>query len=352
MGKFYKIYMVIAKQSFTEMSTGSNLQQADALASFMARQPDHQSSRRVQEAVDDLSKSSTGHISAPFVRQPVGPFWKPPQPVQPVEKPVVQETQAKTKPKKRGRGKDEDMTPIQQFTQKQCVKKQTNEQLFKTLLVKIMLSLLETHGVVELSLDEFFSTAFLSLPPDHLRQMMEFLSNPDNVWVFRRILMEIPHLGFTQRDNDIYLWIEKIELFSFFNMAEMMRDYHTFCIEAIVHRQNAAQHIHEQKLREEQEMKRFRYLNEAFIMLLHRLWKTKDMEAFFRELPKLCPEFDSKHTNSSLLKIVVGEFSRTIYNATTRAYHNGEPCGYPLQDFLEYCIKRGVFRMRRVRQHI
>jgi len=99
-------------------------------------------------------------------------------------------------------------------------------------------------------------------------------------------------------------------------------------------------------------MKRLRSLNETFIRLLWELWKTKDMEAFFVGLRELCPEFDSKHTNLSLLEIVVGEFSRTIYNATTRAYHNGEPCGYPLQDFLECCIKRGVFRMHRVRQRI
>ena len=85
MGKFYKICMVIAKQHFTEMLTGSTVQQA--LKSFMARPKDPQSTgSHREEAIDDLSKHPTGFVSSPFVQQPVGPFWEPPvQEVQPDE---------------------------------------------------------------------------------------------------------------------------------------------------------------------------------------------------------------------------------------------------------------------------
>jgi len=57
----------------------------------------------------------------------------------------------------------------------------------------------------------------------------------------------------------------------------------------------------------------------------------------------VCPEFNSSHTNWSLLQVVAGEFTRSIYNATTRAYHNREPCEDPLLHFLEYATTRGVF---------
>ena len=163
---------------------------------------------------------------------------------------------------------------------------------------------------------------------------------------------ELRHLDFTTRDDDVYLWIKKIELFSFFNMTDMIRQYNLFSMEAIVHSQNASQRIHKKRIEEEREIERCRILNEAFIRLLHELWKKKNMEAFLVGLRKMCLEFDSKYTNLSLLEIVVGEFRFHIYNATTRAYHNGDPCGYPLQDFLDYCIKREVFRMHTVHQRI
>lgn len=248
---------------------------------------------------------------------------------------------------KRGRNDyevGEEMRPADQ----QVVKKQfTNEQLVKTLIAQLVLALLETHGAVELSLNEFFSIAFLSLPSVHLRQMMKFLSNPDNVWVFHRILIEVPHLRFISRNNDVYLWIEKIELFSCFNMTEMIRQYHLFSMEAIVHRQNASQRIHEERVREEQKREHNQRLNEFLRFLLGNLWMTKDMNPFFVGLRHVCPEFDSNHTNWNLLNFVVYEFLQSIYNATTHQYyHNTEPCFNIADVFIQYVIVRGVFSRR------
>jgi hypothetical protein len=151
-------------------------------------------------------------------------------------------------------------------------------------------------------------------------------------------------LGFTYRDDDISLSIEKIELFSFFNMAEMIRLYHLFSMEAIVHRQNASQLLYEERVRKEQERKHNQDLNEFLRFLLGNLLRTKDMSAFFDGLRQVYHEFNSNKTNWKLLNFVALEFLKYIYNANTREYyHNREPCLNLATVFLEYVTTRGVF---------
>ena len=250
---------------------------------------------------------------------------------------------APQKPAKRGRNDGEDELTSVELSH--VVKKQfTDGQLMKTLITRLMSALLETHGVRELYLNEFFSTAFLDLPPVHLRQMMKFLSNLDNVWVFHRILMEVPQLGFIKRNGDVYLWIVEIDLFSFFNMAEMIRQYHLFSMEAIVHSQNASQLLYEERVRKEQERKHNQRLNEFLRFRLGNLLRTNDMSAFFDGLRQVYHEFDSNHTNLKLLNFVVYEFLTYIYDANTHQYyHKNEPCLDIRAVFMEYAIIRGVF---------
>lgn len=202
------------------------------------------------------------------------------------------------------------------------------------------------------SLTEVIDNAFLALSPNDLRQLMDFLSSRDTIWIFQRIMMDILPLTLLFPEEECFLLVHNEFSALSLNMTEIMDKYYLFSIEAISHFEDASRRIHEERVKEEKEIERCRLLNDEFISLLYGLWQTKNMEAFFVGLRKLCSEFNSKHTNLSLLEIVVGEFRFLIYNATTRAYHNGDPCGYPLQDFLDYCIKRGVFRMRTVHQRI
>ena len=224
--------------------------------------------------------------------------------------------------------------------------------LMKTFFNRMIECLLQMRGC-EVSLNGFIENAFLDLSPNHLHQLMDFLSSQNTIWILQRILMEVPHLNVAFGDGDVFL--SRKEQFSAlsFNMNDIIRRYHLFSMEAIVHHQDASQRLHEEKVLQHYEREHFKCLNEEFILLLKTLWKTKKMETFFIQLRKLCPEFDSKDTCWILLKQrVVNEFIFHIYNATTRTYHNGEPCETPLQDFLEYTIKRGVFRTRAVRQRI
>ena len=214
------------------------------------------------------------------------------------------------------------------------------EELISTVLSKLTRSLLATHGLGELSLNDFFLTAFLDMSPEHLRQMMEFLSNEDNKWRLQRILMEVPQLNVRIHNKDVCLSMGDKFTFLSFNLDEMLKHFNGLFLEAIMMRQMAAQELHEQEVREAQERQRV----ERFRTAIWNLWKNKDMNAFFRELVALSPEFNSFTTNWSLLEVVVHEFMNTIYNATTRAYHiRREPCANPLQVFLEYAITRGVF---------
>jgi len=80
--------------------------------------------------------------------------------------------------KKRGR-EGEDETPPPRHKQEK--RKFSVEDLVKTILTRLMISLLATHGIASISLSKFFQTEFLDLSPDHLRQVLNFLSNPDNL---------------------------------------------------------------------------------------------------------------------------------------------------------------------------
>jgi hypothetical protein len=488
--------MVIVKQHFTEMPTGSDAQQAAAAAaleSFMARATNPQSTGSPWEAIDDLSKPPTGFVSAPFVQQPVGPFWEPPVPEVQPDDPVVPKTLAQRvrssvsslmrnqistktfassltqlgfpifvilnlltkmdlvcekngnqivqrtnmgdfvkslvqmkeivdfivkvidslkekkedvfwtmfrnrsspdyiettlskevlqsvkscltelgfldrnelvkvpstlaslsesellkqiwtvvatydwesaphRPSKRGRDDD---PPPREFKKRMF----SLEELMRTVLSRLTLSLLATQGVGEISLCDFFWTAFLDMSPEHLRQMMEFLSNDDTLWRLQRILMEVPHLNVKIHDKDLCLSMGDKFTFISFNVSEMLTQFNGLFLEAIMMRQIAGQELHEQEVREAQERQRV----ERFRTALWVLWRTKNINVFFQELIAVSPEFNSFTTNWGLLKVVVGEFILNIYNATTRAYHNRAPCNNPLIHFLEYAITRGVF---------
>jgi hypothetical protein len=213
------------------------------------------------------------------------------------------------------------------------------EELISTVLSKLTRSLLATHGLGELSLCDFFWTAFLDMSPEHLRQMMEFLSNEDNKWRLQRILMEVPQLNVRIHNKDVCLSMGDKFTFLSFNLDEMLKHFNGLFLEAIMMRQMAGQELHEQELQRERERQRVN----GFITAICNLWKTKDMSSFFKELVAVSPEFNSFSTNWRLLEVVVDEFINRIYNSTTRAYHNREPCANPLQEFLEYAITRGVF---------
>ena len=237
-------------------------------------------------------------------------------------------------PKKRGRN-DEDETPP-----KKKELEFSKIQLIKTIVVKLMLFLLATHGVRNLSLSKFFSTAFLDLCPDHLRQIMDFLYNKNHVWILNRILMEIPKLKLDFLLNgDVCLSMEEGFSFTSFNMKDMLLQIDLLFLEAIMHHQVACQEIREKEVQRSEENSRINRFRNA----IWSLWKKKDVDNFFQELIAVCPEFDSKHTNNGLLQIVAKEFISFIYNSTTRNYHNRDPCANPLQDFLEYATIRGVF---------
>lgn len=203
-----------------------------------------------------------------------------------------------------------------------------------------MISLLATHGIASISLSSFFQTAFLDLSPEHLRQMMDFLSKSDHIWIMKRILMEIPFLDVEfSRNEDADILISEGFSFCSFNMKRMLSQFNTFFMEAIVLHQSACQERHEEELREAQERRRV----ERFIKSLWTLWKTNDINVFFQELIVVCPEFNSYCTNWCLLEVVVDEFRLSIYNATIRSYHNREICEDHLLHFLEYATIRGVF---------
>jgi hypothetical protein len=244
--------------------------------------------------------------------------------------------------KKRGR-EGEDETPPPRHKQEK--RKFSVEDLVKTILTRLMTSLLSTHGIASISLRKFFQTEFLNLSPDHLRQMMDFLSNTDHISIMKRILMEIPFLDVEfSKNEDADIFISEGFTFCSFNMNSMLSQYRTFFMEAIVLHQSECQERHEEFLQEEVRREQERRRIERFIKALLTIWKTKDINAFFQELIAVCPEFNSYSTNWSLLKILAGEFTRSIYNATTRAYHNRDHCCVnPLQDFLEYATIQGVF---------
>jgi hypothetical protein len=223
----------------------------------------------------------------------------------------------------------------------------SNEQIMKSILTQIMNALLS--GVGRISLHEIFQSGFLDLSQDRLRQVMEFLSNPDNVWCLHRILMEMKNLKVSFEKDDVFLSLGDDFNFSEFNPQQITMLFNRLFLEAIMMRQTAYQELHEEEVRREQERRRI----ERFIKALWTLWNTNDINAFFKELIAVCPEFNSYRTNWELLEVVVDEFMRSIYNATTRTYHNREPCENPLHEFIEYATIRGVFSPKApVRQNI
>jgi hypothetical protein len=217
------------------------------------------------------------------------------------------------------------------------------KELVSKLLSNLTRSLLATQGVGEISLCDLFWTAFLDLSPEHLRQMMLFLSNNDNLWRLHRIFIEVPQLNVVFRNEDVYLSIGDGFTFLSFNVDEMLTHFNGLFLEAIMMRQSACQESHQKYLEEEVEKKKQRQRIERFIRALWVLWGNKNINDFFQELVAVCPEFNSFTTNWRLLEVVVFKFMLDIYNATTRTYHNGDPCENPLQDFLEYAITRAVF---------
>jgi len=77
------------------------------------------------------------------------------------------------------------------------------EERMKFILMRILCMLLETNGVGKLSLNDFLSSSFLDLHQDHLRQMMDFLSNQYHIWILHNFLMEVPHLNVEFHDGDM-----------------------------------------------------------------------------------------------------------------------------------------------------
>ena len=140
-------------------------------------------------------------------------------------------------------------------------------------------------------------------------------------------------------EDDIFLSLGDGFNFLEFNPQQTTIMLNQVFLEANMIRQSACQNLHEEEVQRNQERRRI----ECFITSLWTLWNKKDINAFFQELIAVIPEFNSYRTNWRLLKIVVGEFMRSIYNATTRAYHIREPCDNPLLYFLEYAIISGVF---------
>jgi hypothetical protein len=140
------------------------------------------------------------------------------------------------------------------------------EELMKFILARIKRMLLETHRVGELSLNEFFSSSFLDLHREHLHQMMDFLSNPDHVWILCRFLMEVPHLNVEFRNGEFYLSIGEGFTFLSFNMIDFPSDFKRLFIESIMMRQMAMQELHEQELQRERERQRVNGFITAFVI--------------------------------------------------------------------------------------
>ncbi len=244
---------------------------------------------------------------------------------------------APQKPAKRGR--EEEQPDNAPSAKREAL---SNEQIIKTILTRIMKALLS--GVDSVSLHEIFQSDFLDLSQDRLRQVMDFLSNTDNIWCLHRILMEMKKLNvFSERDDVV---LSRGDGFNFegFNPKTIETDFKRLFLESIMMHQSACQERHEEFLQEEVRKMQEKTRINRFKTSLFNLWNTKDMCAFFQELIAVCPEFNSFTTNWGLLENVVYEFMKSIYNSTTRAYHhNREPCENPLQDFLQYATKRGVF---------
>ena len=226
----------------------------------------------------------------------------------------------------------------------------SNEQIIKTILTRIMKALLS--GVDSVSLHEIFQSGFLDLSQDLLRQVIDFLSNTNNVWCLHRILMEMKNLNVSFEGDDVFLSLGNGFNFLEFNPQQTTMLFNRLFLEAIMMNQSACQERHEEFLQEEIKRKQENKRIERFITALWNLRKTNDINAFFQELIAVSPEFNYFTTNWCLLQVVVEEFMRT-YNATTRAYHNREPCANPLQVFLEEAIVSGVFSPKApVREYI
>ena len=140
------------------------------------------------------------------------------------------------------------------------------EELMKFILARVKRMLLETHRVGELSLNEFFSSSFLDLHREHLHQMMDFLSNPDHVWILCRFLMEVPHLNVEFRNGEFYLSIGEGFTFLSFNMIDFPSDFKRLFLESIMMRQMAMQELHEQELQRERERQRVNGFITAFVI--------------------------------------------------------------------------------------
>jgi hypothetical protein len=226
-----------------------------------------------------------------------------------------------------------------------------NNQIVNTIMTRIMRHLLS--GVNSVSLHEIYQFAFLDLSRDRLCQVMDFLSNPDNLWCLHRILMEMKNLNVIFKENHVFLSLGNGFDFSEFNLQQTAMLFNRFFLEVIMMRQSDCQTRHDESLQEEVRKKQEIQRIERFIKALWTLWKINDINSFFQELIRVSPEFNSYHTNWSLLDVVVGEFMDRIYNATTRGYHKREPCEDPLRDFLQYAITRGVFSPKaQVRENI
>ena len=164
--------------------------------------------------------------------------------------------------KKRGR-EGEDETPPPRHKQEK--RKFSVEDLVKTILTRLMIALLDSHGIASISLSKFFQTEFLDLSQDHLRQVLNFLSNPDNLWCLHRILMEMKNLNVYVGKDDLLLSLGDGFDISEFNPQQTTMIFNALFIEAIMMRQSACQELHEKHQEEEVRRNRQRQRIESFI---------------------------------------------------------------------------------------
>lgn len=98
---------------------------------------------------------------------------------------------------------------------------------------------------------------------------------------------------------------------------------------------------HQKEIKYAREKRRQNRFNEALIFL----WKTRNFGAFFEVLVDVCPEFNSFRTNWELLTYrVVYAFMKDVYNAATRrTCRDNKICDDPINEFIAYATKCGVF---------
>lgn len=247
-------------------------------------------------------------------------------------------TTSHAKAKKRGR------TDLEELQQNQDNRRKLSlVELLKIFFTHLTEYILQRRRFA-VSLTEVIDNAFLALSPNDLRQLMEFLSSRDTIWILQRIMMDSLPLTLLFPEKECFLLVHNEFSALSLNMTEIMDKYHLFSMEAISHFEDASRRIHEERVKEEQERKSCKDLDDSVRFLLGNLWRTKDTSAFIDGLRQVYPEFNSNDTNWKLLNFVVYEFLNSIYNATTHLYyHNDEPCVDIAADFIEYMIIRRIF---------